>query len=188
MFEAAKGMHPDAVKALLVHRRSIWRVRYVPLKDTVDWIFDEAPTVHAGFVDFVLDHSNGSVMSKRLLSDGSKQFDPEELVTDYQQYDDLVTLMQQKLMCTQAYGNQAPQWLAPWTPELVRHHFGLDGAPYGVEEEGVSEAMQAVMRAQAQVQSKSGLTEKRTPSVIEQALDGLEQTREMRARTQGLTK
>jgi hypothetical protein len=164
MFEAAKGMHPEAVKALLVHRRSIWRIKYVPLKDTVDWIFDELPTVHAGFVDFVLDHSNArSVMSKRLLSDGSKQFDPEELVTDYQQYEDLVNYMQVKLICTQAYGNQAPQWLPPWNPEVLRHRFGLDGAPYAVEEEGISEAMQSVLRAQAKWQGNGvkemGITE-----------------------------
>jgi len=151
MFEAAKGMHPEAVKALLVHRRSIWRIRYVPLKDVVDWIFDEIPTVHAGFVDFVLDHSTAiSVMPKRLLSDGSRQFDSDELVTDYQQYDDLIQFMQVKLMLTQAFGNQAPQWIPPWNPELVRHRFGLDGAPYAVEEEGISDAMQAVLRAQSQ--------------------------------------
>lgn len=128
MFEAAKGMHPQAVEALLLHRRTIWRVKYVPMADLADWILDEAPTVHAGFVDFVLDHSSGAaVMSKRLLSDGSKQFDPEGLVSDRQQYDDLILLLQQKLMCTQALGNQAPQWMPPWTPELVRHRFGLDG-------------------------------------------------------------
>jgi len=151
MFEAARGMHPDAVKSLLMHRRSIWRIKYVPLKDTVDWIFDEIPTVHAGLVDFVLDHSNGTtVMSKRLLSDGSKQFDPEEIVTDYQQYDDLITYMQVKLMCTQALGNQAPQWLPPWNIDLVRHRFGLDGAPYAVTQDGISDAMKAVVRAQAQ--------------------------------------
>ncbi len=175
MFEAAKGMHPDAVKALLLHRRSIWRIKYVPLKDVVDWIFDEAPTVHAGFVDFVLDHSGASIMSKRLLSEGSKQFDPEEIVTDYQQYDDLIILMQQKLMCTQAYGNQPPQWLAPWNPDLVRHQFGLDGAPYAVTEENVSEAMKSVMRAQAQWKSNGlkdfGSTQQtavKRPVVIEQ--------------------
>ena len=151
MFEAAKGMHPDAVKLLLVHRRSIWKIKYVPLKDVVDWIFDDLPTVHAGFVDFVLDHSSGrSVMSKGLLSQGSKQFDPEGIVTDYEQYDDLLHYLQAKLICTQAFGNQAPQWLPPWDPDLVRHRLGLDGAPYAVEEEGISEAMQSVIRAQAQ--------------------------------------
>ena len=155
MFEAARGMHPDAVKALLVHRRSIWRIKYVPLQDVVDWIFDEIPMVHAGFVDFVLDHSSEvSVMPKGLLSQGSKQFDAEELFTDYEQYDALIQYMQVKLMCTQALGNQAPQWLPPWNPELVRHRFGLDGAPYAVEEDGISEAMKSVMRAQARWKEK----------------------------------
>lgn len=153
MFEAAKGMHPEAVKALLVHRRSIWRIKYVPAKELVDWIFDDLPTVHAGFVDFVLDHSTQlSVMSKRLLSDKSKQFDPEELVTDYQQYDDLINYLQVKLILTQAYGNQPPQWLPPWSPDLVRHRFGLDGTPYAVEEEGISETMQSLIRAQSKWQ------------------------------------
>jgi hypothetical protein len=148
MFEAAKGMHPEAVKALLVHRRTIWRMKYIPLRDVVDWVLDEAPNVHGGFVDFVLDHSNGTLMPKRLLVEGSTKFDPDGLVTDYQQYDDLLMLMQSKLMCTQAYGNQAPHFLPPWTVELVRHRFGLDGAGYQVDEE-MSEALKAVVKDQA---------------------------------------
>lgn len=153
MFEAAKGMHPEAVKALLAHRRSIWRIKYVPTKDLVDWVFDEIPTVHAGFMDFVLDHSTSvSLMPKRMLSEGSKQFDPEELVTDYEQYDDLVRFLQAKLMVSQAYGNQAPQWLPPWNPETVRHRFGLDGAPYAVEEEDIPDVMKDVIREQTRWQ------------------------------------
>lgn len=164
MFEAARGMHPQAVEALLLHRRTIWRVKYVPVKELADWILDEAPTVHAGFVDFVLDHSTGAaLMSKRLLSEGSKQFDPEGLVSDRQQYDDLILLLQQKLMCTQALGNQAPQWMPPWTPELVRHRFGLDEdsitpdpspnilPAVGVFGEGSTKKMKAVERASAVV-------------------------------------
>jgi len=192
MFEAAKGMHPQAVEALLIHRRAIWRIKYVPLRDVADWILDESPSVHAGFVDFVLDHSgNGSVMPKRMLSDRSKQFDPEGIITDYQQYDDLIFLLQQKLMCTQAFGNQAPQWLAPWTAELVRHRFGLDGDQYVVEEQ--SEAMAALRRAQAQVQFHVGgaqapvnTVKPAAASIIEEALNGLEQTQEMKARTRDL--
>lgn len=147
MFEAAKGMHPDAVRALLIHRRTVWRVKYIPLKDVVDWVFDEAPNVHAGFADYVLDHSNGTIMSKRLLSEGSKSFDPEGLVTDYQQYDDLIALMQRKGMITGAYGNQGPKFIPPFTLELIRHRFGLDGAAYDVNED-VSDAMKKVMAEQ----------------------------------------
>jgi len=186
MMEAAKGMHPEAVKALLVHRRSIWRIKYVPLKDVVDWIFDEVPTVHAGFVDFVLDHSTGrSVMPKGLLSQGSKQFDPDGLVSDYEQYDDLLHFLQAKLMLTQAFGNQAPQWLPPWNADLVRHQFGLDGTPYAVEDEGISEAMQSVIRAQAQWKGNVNGTEKTAAApIIEKALKEVEQTQEMKLKTE----
>jgi hypothetical protein len=189
MFEAARGMHPEAVKALLLHRRTIWRLKYVPAKDLVDWILDDAENVHAGFVDFVLDHSNlTSVMSKRLLSDGSKGFDPEDIVTDYEQYDSLILLMQQKLMITSAYGNQAPQWMPPWNPESARHRFGLDGA-VNAEPESMSEAMMAVVRAQTPQRSSSASPQIGRASnlggeprdLIAEALDGLEQTQQMKA-------
>ena len=187
MFEAAKGMHPDAVRALLIHRRTVWRVKYIPLKDVVDWIMDEAPNVHAGFVDYVLDRSNGTIMSKRLLSEGSKSFDPDGLVTDYQQYDDLIKLMQRKLMITGAYGNQGPKIIPPWTLETIRHWFGLDGAAYGVEED-VSDAMRRVMAEQKKAGvdgSSAGVgRDAAGVPVISKALEGLEQTAEMRARTQ----
>lgn len=185
MFEAAKGMHPDAVEALLIHRRAIWRIKYLPFKDVADWILDEAPSVHAGFIDFVLDHSNSvSVMSQHgILSQGSKQFDPEGLIEDRQQYEDFILLMQQKLMCTEALGNQPPKWIPPWTPELVRHRFGLDGDQYVVEEQ--SEAMAALRRAQAKVPANGLHAKTGIPSVVN-ALDGLEQTAEMKARSRDL--
>lgn len=189
MFEAAKGMHPDAVKALLVHRRTVWRVKYIPLKDTVDWILDEAPNVHAGFVDFVLDRSNGTLMSKRLLSEGGKQFDPEGIISDYEQYDSLLALLQSKLMCTAAYGNQSPKFLPPWNVELLRKRFGLDGEGYQVDD-GMSEAMRKVI--QSQVSSSTSQVGLDTPmstsatqpasDVIAKALEDLEQTQMMKAR------
>lgn len=184
MFEAAKGMHPDAVKALLVHRRTVWRVKYIPLKDTVDWILDEAPNVHAGFVDFVLDNSNGSLMPKHgRLSEGSTKFDPDGLVKDYEQYDDLLRLMQSKLMCTAAYGNQSPKFIPPWTVELVRRRFGLDGEGYQVDDE-MSEAMKAVVRSQGAGGGASSTplsANGQVPDVIQQALADLEQTQVMKA-------
>lgn len=187
MFEAAKGMHPDAVKALLVHRRTVWRVKYIPLKDTVDWILDEAPNVHAGFVDFVLDHSNGALMAKRMLVEGSTKFDPEGLVTDYEQYDVLLLLLQSKLMTTAAYGNQSPKFIPPWNVELVRRRFGLDGDGYQVDD-GMSAAMKAVVDSQQSAVGEQQMAEggRRkaeggVPNVIEQALADLEQTSAMKA-------
>lgn len=145
MFEAAKGMHPEAVKALLTHRRTLWRLKYIPIKDLVDWVLDEAPNVHAGFVDFVLDNSSSlSLMPKRMLSEGSKKFDPEGQVTDYEQYDELTLLMEQKLMVTSAYGSSR-QWIPPYTRELARHRFGLDEAVYE-EPEGMLETVREQLK------------------------------------------
>lgn len=186
MFEAARGMHPEAVRALLLQRRTLWRIKYVPVKDLVDWVLDEAPNVHAGFVDFVLERSSGTaLMSKRLLSEGSKRFDPDDQVTDYEQYDSLMLLLQAKLMVTGAFGNQAPQWLPPWNPDTVRHRFGLDGAVAG-EPEAMSEALMKVVRSQNAEVRMQKADAQRGRSVVEEALEGLEQTAEMKRRVAGL--
>jgi hypothetical protein len=127
--EAMRQMHPDAVRLLQMQRRSVWRLRYIPAEDFGDWIYDEAPTVHAGFVEFVLDHSNarrGELMPKSHLSDGSKQFDPMGEVTDREQYDALVALMERKLMLTRPMANQPAKFLPPYTIETIRHYFLLD--------------------------------------------------------------
>lgn len=159
MFEAAKVMHPETAKALLVHRRTIWRQKYVAVKDLVDYILDEAEIVHLGFADFVLAHSSAiSIMSKRMLSEGSKQFDPDEQVTDYEQYDAFVLLLQSKLMITQAYGNQAGQWIPPWNPASVGHRFGLDEA-FSAEPEELSEAVKTIIRAQSKGKGNGGVKE-----------------------------
>jgi len=127
--EAMKHMHPDAVAALMMHKRSVWRIRYIPAKDIGDWIYDEAPIIHAGFVEFVLNHSNGrrgELMKKSYLSQGSKQFDPTGVVSDYEQYDALVNLMKSKMMITDALGNQPPKFIPPYTIETLRRYFLLD--------------------------------------------------------------
>ena len=127
MFEAAKGMHPEAVKYLLTQRRTIWRVRYVAQADLVDWVLDEAPSVHVGFVEYVLDHSNSEgLMPKNILSEGAYTFDPDKMTLDRDQYQDFVMLLQQKFMATQAFGNQSARWIAPWGPETVRRRMGLE--------------------------------------------------------------
>lgn len=126
MFEAAKGMHPEAVRLLLTQRRIIWRTRYVAQKDLVDWVLDEAPSVHVGFVRFVLEHStDAALMAKRMLSENSYSFDPDGMVMDREQYDDLMALLQSKLIVTEAFGNQSPQFIPPWKPEALLWRFGI---------------------------------------------------------------
>jgi hypothetical protein len=120
-------MHPDAVRYLLTQRRTLWRIRYVAQADLVDWILDDAPSVHVGFVEFVLDHSSSdSLMPISMLSEGAYLFDPDKMITDRQQYNDLLMLLQQRLMVTQAFGNQSAKWISPWGPENARRRMGLD--------------------------------------------------------------
>jgi hypothetical protein len=127
MFEAAKGMHPDAVRFLLTQRRTIWRIKYVAQADLVDWVLDDAVSVHVGFVEFVLDHSSSdALMPISMLSEGAYLFDPDKLISDRQQYRDLLMLLQQKLMVTQAFGNQSAKWISPWGPGTVRRRMGLE--------------------------------------------------------------
>lgn len=190
MMEAARGMHPEAVKALLVHRRTIWRIKYVARKELVDWVLDDAPTVHAGFVDFVLDHSNGvSLMPKRFLAEGSTRFDPDGQVTDYEQYDDLLLMMQQRLMITQAYGNQAPHFLPPWDVAGLRKRFGLTGTEeYEIEKDEPPLSPSAVTSPPVTEEPRDPVGEGEVSNVIEKALEGLQQTRAMKAATERLWK
>lgn len=184
MMEAAKSMHPETVKALLAHRRTTWRIKYVARKDLTDWVLDEAPTVHAGFVDFVLDNSNGvSLMPKHRLSEGSMKLDPEGIVSDYQQYDDLLLLLQQKLMVTEAFGNQAPHFLPPWNVDTLRKRFGLvGGGEYQIENDEVGMVASHEVPGDNPHPQPFPLNGGRE-NVIDKALEGLEQTSQMRART-----
>lgn len=160
LFEQARGMHPEAVRLLLLQRKMLWRIKMATRDELVDWVLDEAPMVHAGFVQFFLEKSTPvSCMPKRMLSEGSKQFDPQGLATDYQQYDSLLLLLQRHLMATQAFGNQSAQWLPPWNPEMAAKAFGL------TEEEAVGDQQLAV----------SG------EKLVERGLEDLEQTAMMRA-------
>lgn len=148
MAEALQRMHPEAVAAFVAHRRTIWRLKYIPSKDLVDWILDEDPRVHAGFLQFVLDNSNhdrGELITKRKLSEGSRQFDPMGIVTDYEQYDALLALLERKMMLTKAMGNLPPKLMSPYTLDLIRHQFGLDGDD-GVQEDAKTATMKRVVQ------------------------------------------
>lgn len=154
--EAMRGMHPEAVRALMMRNRSIWRLRYIPAEDFGDWIYDESPILHAGFVEFVLDHSSahrGELMKKEVLSQGSKQFDPNGIVSDYEQYDALIELLERKMMITRAMGNQPAKFLPPYTLDVIRHYFLLDDDG-SVE----SDAKTATMKRAAELMaSKAGI-------------------------------
>lgn len=138
LFEAARSMHPDAVRWLMLQQRTVWQIKYVPRENYVDWVLADAPSIHVGFVRFVLENSTTvSMMPMRLLADGSKKFDPDGLVTDREQWTMLKNLLVGKLMCTEAMGNQAPQWLPPWVPETLMLRFGIVNSDEAEEEAGV---------------------------------------------------
>lgn len=139
LFEMARGMHPEAVRLLLTHRKVVWRIKGTPLAELVDWVLDADPRVHVGFVEHVLRSSNTfSLMAKRTLNDKSYAFDPEKLVTDYEQYDGFERILQQRGMLTDGYGNQPGQWIEPWTPELAARQFGIVDLFEDVESENVN--------------------------------------------------
>lgn len=126
LFEATKGMHPETVRLLLKHRMAVWRIRETSVDQLADWVLDADPRVHYRFVEFVLINSNFySIYPKNRLNDKSRTFDPTGVVTDYEQYDAFVQLLQNRLMLTEAYGNQPGLWIEPWKPELVARNFGV---------------------------------------------------------------
>lgn len=126
LFEATKGMHPEAVRLLLKHRIAVWRIRETPIDELADWVLDADPRVHYRFVEFVLANSNFyNIYPKNRLNDKARSFDPTGVVTDYEQYDAFVRLLQNRTMLTEAYGNQPGLWIEPWKPELVARNFGV---------------------------------------------------------------
>ena len=125
--EFMRQMHPETVRLFLKHRLEVWRIREMPGRELVTWVLDADPRINHEFVEYVMRHSNFfNMMPKRLLSDKATSFDPMGVVTDYEQYDALVALMQGRGWVTVGFGNQPPAWIEPWKPELVARRFGLD--------------------------------------------------------------
>ena len=140
--EALRGMHPSAVQMFFKNRMEKWRIKETDIDDLVDWVLDADARIHVRFLEHVLNHSTGwAIMAKRTLSDKAHSFDPMRVVTDYEQYDALVALLQRRGMLTEGYGNEPGQWIEPWVPALVARKFGLevDG-----EEEVLSDQQSAV--------------------------------------------
>ena len=133
--EFMRQMHPETVRLFLKHRLEVWRVREMSANELVTWVLDADPRINHTFVEYVLRHSNFyNVMPKRLFNDKSRSFDPLGVVTDYEQYDALMELLQRRGWVTLGHGNEPPVWIEPWKPELVAARFGL------VLEEEVEEA------------------------------------------------
>lgn len=126
LFEMAKLMHPDTVKLLLMHRKTKWRIKEAKVNELVDWVLDADPRIRYELVEYVLVNSSDyAMMPLGRLSDKSFQFDPDRLINDYDQYRAFHKLLMNRMMVTDALGNQAGQWIEPWNPELVARQFGI---------------------------------------------------------------
>ena len=168
LFEMARMMHPETVKLLLMHRKTKWRIKEAKVNELVDWVLDADPRIRYEFVEYVLVNSNQyAMMPMGRLSDKSFQFDPDRLVNDYDQYRAFHKLLMNRMMVTDALGNQAGQWIEPWNPELVARQFGIalveESEPLSViseqklEAEGgrpLRDAESGKQKAKAQVQER----------------------------------
>jgi hypothetical protein len=126
-FEYSRSMHPEVLKLLLLQEKTVWRVKEAKPGEFVDWVLDADPSVRAAFVEYVLQNSTKVKMMPMngWLGDKTYDFDPDKLVTDYDQYRGFHRVLINRGMATEAFGNQPGQWIDPWTPELVAAHFGV---------------------------------------------------------------
>jgi hypothetical protein len=126
MFEFARTMHPEAVKLLLTQKKTIWRVKEAKLHEMADWVLDADPSVRVEFVGYILENSTMvKMMPLNGFGDKTYDFDPDKLVSDYEQYRAFHRILINRGMATEAFGNQPGQWIEPWKPELVAARFGV---------------------------------------------------------------
>lgn len=127
--EAARGVHPEIVKAFLAEQNRVWALKQgdAPRQIIPHSVLYHAPEVTDIFVEYFLKSSTDvSVMPKRLLVEGRKnRFDPWGLVDEYTMYDRLVALLarQGKLIKYSEYDGYT--WAAGWSPKLVADEFAM---------------------------------------------------------------
>jgi hypothetical protein len=126
--EAMKQMHPEAVRVLnRFGVRTSWEVRVNAQTYERDWLLSGTNT-HFGFVEHVLSRSGKTLYPKRSFPEGSKKWDPDGLVEDREQYDDLERWMFARMMITRSHGDFKPaEFLPPWSPATVLEAMGLTG-------------------------------------------------------------
>jgi hypothetical protein len=123
-----KQMHPEAVKVLnRFGVRTSWQVRVDANRGSRDWLLTDT-NAHFGFIEFVLSRSGKALYPKNRFGEGSMKWDPDGLVTDREQYEDLEKWMFSRLMVTRSHGEYKPaEFLPPWTPALILETMGLTG-------------------------------------------------------------
>ncbi len=124
--ENMKQMHPEAVRVLnRFGVRTSWQVRVNTNLGTRDWVLADT-NVHFGFIEFVLSRSGVALYPKNRFSQGAKKWDPDGLVEDREQYEELEKWMFARMMVTRSHGDFKPaEFIPPWTPALILEEMGL---------------------------------------------------------------
>lgn len=134
---AAQGVHPEVIEQLFRDRARRWGlVSGTKSKDRNPYsVLIARPVVTDRFLVHFLRMSNQKTsMAKRLLSDGDKRYDPAGIVTAYEMYDALQSLLEQEMKVTRPFGDNRPgYWLNDWTPETVAMDFGIRMDDYEYE-------------------------------------------------------
>jgi len=147
--EALRSLHPEAVRVLnRFGVRTQWQVKIDAERGGRDWIL-LGTNVHFGFIEYVLDNSTTSALfPMNQFSEGSRQWDPDGLIEDREQYREFEGWLVSRLMVTRPYGNRVAQFLNPWTPELVKEVMGLVGTQDVYKPSGASNANGLPLSAQ----------------------------------------
>lgn len=180
MLEAGKGVHPETIRLILGEQARRWGLVSGSKSGTgkpYAVLFARPRVTEEFLVYFLRGSSERHYMSKHgRLSDGDKSWDPQGIVSAYEMYDDLESLLVEEMKVTRPFGNTKPgYWLGEWDARSVGLDFGVD-----IDEWSDGEVVETV--------TASSTVRGEVPSVIAKALEGLEQTPEMKQKSRQLFK
>ncbi len=143
MLEQAKGVHPETLRLLLTENRRALRLVQGSLSaDQQSYsVLNADPAVTEYFITyFLLQSTDEKCMSKRVLSEGSKSFDPTGAVSDRDMYDRFVVVLLQQNKVTRPFGEyQPPYWINGWSPAAVAADLGWNWPPADQSDEKPAE-------------------------------------------------
>ena len=141
--EAAKNVHPRVFELLLGERARRWAL--ISGTQSADGkpyrVLHAAPIVtEAFFVHFLKKSTRTSYMSKNMLSDGDKSWDPNGIVAAYEMYDAVEKMLAGEMKVVRPYGKHGKgMWLPDWEPQSVALDFGIDLDEWEYDEPKIDE-------------------------------------------------
>lgn len=173
----SKSVHPDTLRLILGEMSRRWGLVSGAKSATGEpyAVLMSRPRVTQAFLVYFLRMSNEQTyMPKRKLSENDHSFDPQKVVTAYEMHDDLESLLVEELKATKPLGDNKPgYWLGEWDPYSVGKDFGVDINEWDLDDVVEESPASRIAR---------GGTSSNTTDVMAKALEGLEQTKEMKAR------